>query len=485
MARIARLDPCVFAQYVMKHEETGRGIFLAPMHRAWHDLLSRNDRLVLWSHVEAGKSTQVSTARVLWEIGRDPSLRVLILSAAHAQSAKLIGTLAAYIENSTELHEVFPDLVPTKRTFEPWKPLSGQLTVRRATVSKDATITAAGVHSSILGARYDLVVIDDILDFENTRTLEQRKRLVDWLQATVHGRLTRKGRMWVVGTAWHPGTGASDPGDALHFYARQFSSDGVQRAFKYPVVDERGQSRWPEQWPSDRIEKRRQSMTSMEFARQMLCQARDDSQSRFKQEYVDVALGRGREKTMAYALRNIPVGCKTYTGVDLAVQRHSAADLTVLTTIIVHPNGDRELLEIQSGRWAGPDIVSKIVDVHHRYQSVVIVENNSCFAQGTRVLTLHGYRPIEAIKPGDMVWTHKARWRRVIDTIKGTSQSLVTAKAKGCLPVRATPNHWFYLRRAGRVPGGRRTKDVGANSAVLFSAREKVETRNAELPQAA
>ena len=46
-------------------------------------------------------------------------------------------------------------------------------------------------------------------------------------------------------------------------------------------------------------------------------------------------------------------------------------------TIVVHPNGSREILDVCSGRWTGPEIVQRIVDLHYRYQSIVIVENNA------------------------------------------------------------------------------------------------------------
>jgi hypothetical protein len=73
----------------------------------------------------------------------------------------------------------------------------------------------------------------------------------------------------------------------------------------------------------------------------------------------------------------VPAGCKTITGVDLAVQQHSSADMTVLFTILLHPDQTRELLWIDAGRWQGPEIVQRIIDTHERYHSMVWVENNS------------------------------------------------------------------------------------------------------------
>jgi hypothetical protein len=368
LAELARRDPALFCAYVLRDDRTGNRIELAPMHVAWHELMGEHKRLVLWAAIEHGKTSQLSIARVLWEIGNDPSLRVLILSNTHAQAVKISRTIASYIEESEALHEVFPNLRRTERASEPWQPLSGQITVRRPTIAKDPTISIAGVHGNFLGARFDLVVVDDVLDFENTRTEAQRKQLIDWLQATVHGRITARGRMWVAGTAFQPS-------DALHWYAQQFSSDGVQRAFRYPVINDDGSPRWPAAWPLERIEERRKELSPAEFARQMLCQARDDKEARFKTEWVEVAKQRGNGRELARGLADLPKGCRTYTGVDLAVQQHAAADLTVFFTIIVHPNGDREVLEVNAGRWAGPEIVEKIVDVSYRFKSIIVLEN--------------------------------------------------------------------------------------------------------------
>ncbi len=370
LAALCRKDPALFTRYVMRNDRDGKALQMAPMHFAWHDLISRYDRLVIWSHVEAGKTFQCSIARVLWEIGNDPSIRILVLSNTHGQAAKIARAIAAYIESSNELHEVFPDLYPTDRKVESWQPLSGSLTVRRPTVSKDPTVSVSGVHGNILGARYDFVILDDILDPENTRTSEGRKALIDWLQATVHGRLTAKAKMMVVGTAFHPE-------DALHYYAKAFSR-GELRAFKYPVLDDYGHPRWPEQWPRDRIEKRRLELSPLEFSRQMMCTAHDDSSAYFKREWIDVCKGRGMEKTLCtQGLMHDIHGYKTITGVDLAVQQHASADLTCLFTIIVHPDGTREVLNIESGRWAGPEIVERIADTHRRYRSLIIIENNA------------------------------------------------------------------------------------------------------------
>lgn len=355
----ARQSASCFAEYVLRDEETGGRIAQEPLHREWHRMINENDRTLILSSVETGKTQQISIARTLYEVGKNPAARVAIFSNTHTQATKIVKTIARYIEGSEELRRVFPNLRPG----EPWT--SSQLFVQRATVSKDPSVQAFGVHGNVLGARIDLLIFDDVLDYENCRTPQLREELWEWIQATLIGRLTRRSKVIAVGTAFHPD-------DVLH----RFEKLEAWTAKRFPILHPKtGQSQWPERWSLSRIERRRTELGPAEFARQMMCVARDDADSRFKQEYIDLALKRGRGRRAAYAVESLPPGCRTYTGVDLGVQRTRRSAMTVFFTILVHPNEDREVVNIESGKWSGPDIVGRIVDTHRRYMSIMIVEN--------------------------------------------------------------------------------------------------------------
>jgi len=358
-AQAARVDPSAFMEFVLKDEMTGAPIEMAPMHVAWQGLMSSHRRLLLWSHTEGGKTQQVSIGRVLWELGRNPNSRVVVISNTHEQAAKIVRTVAKYIESSAELAMVFPHL----KKGDPWT--SHHLFVQRTVVGKDPSLQACGIHGNIVGARIDLLIFDDILDYENCRTPAAREDLWKWIHATLIGRLTRDARVWIVGNAYHPD-------DSLHRFARQ----PTWTALRYPVMDSTGEPRWPERWPKSRIEERRLELGPLEFARQMMCQARDDSESRFKQAWIDLCLERGRGLKLLPIMAGVTRG-RSFTGVDLGVQKHAAAGRTVMFTIFVHPDESRQLINIDAGKWAGPDIVNRLIDTHHRYNSIVVVENNA------------------------------------------------------------------------------------------------------------
>lgn len=366
LAEDSRTDPAVFCQFVLRDEETGRPIELAPMHEEWHDFLTKHDRVVLWTHTEAGKSSGVSIGRVLWEIGKDPSLRVLILGSSSGGAKKIVKSLKNYIENSVEYRMVFPHVVPDKSdTTGMWR--DDAFIIRRITsTAKDPTVKAAGYGGAdVLGGRYGLIVIDDYLTAENTYSDHLRQKYYGWLKSTIEGRRTADARLWFIGNAWHPD-------DAMHRYAAEphtFSK-------KYPVLVD-GVSSWPAVWPLDRIEKEIAIRGPIESRRSLFCDPLVDADRRFKLAYIKTALDLGDRLELAYSLAVVPAGYRTVTGVDLAVTKQTTGDLTALVTIARRERDQvHQILDVTAGRWGGPEIVDRIKDINARYNSLIVVEAN-------------------------------------------------------------------------------------------------------------
>jgi len=361
----ARVDPITFNSYVLKDEETGSPISMQPLHKEWHRLITAHKRTLIWSHVEAGKTQQISIGRVLFELGRNPNLRVVIVSNTDGQAQKICRTIGKYIESSAELHAVFPNLRPDKSA----KWTQHQLNIAgRAGAPKDASVTTCGIHGNILGARIDLLIVDDILDYENSLSPAQREELWRWFHATLEGRLTRNAKVVCVGTAWHRD-------DIMHRWAKQRPT---WMAVRYPIINRRGALTWPERWPRERIEEKKGILGPVEYARQLMCSARNDEDAHFQIEWIEACRERGAGKRLKAMLEYVPAGYRVFTGVDLATGKSkSRGDLTCLFTIAVHPDESREVLNVQSGRWAGPEIVERIYRCHQAYQGIMIVENNA------------------------------------------------------------------------------------------------------------
>lgn len=73
----------------------------------------------------------------------------------------------------------------------------------------------------------------------------------------------------------------------------------------------------------------------------------------------------------------------------------------------------------------------------------LIIAGSPCFPSGALVLREDGFVPIEEIKVGDMVMTHKGRLRRVLAIGSKLSETIML-KGQGSVGIECTPNHPFY-----------------------------------------
>ncbi len=74
-----------------------------------------------------------------------------------------------------------------------------------------------------------------------------------------------------------------------------------------------------------------------------------------------------------------------------------------------------------------------------------------CFVAGTLVLTIDGYRPIEALSVGDLVLTHAGSWKPITSLMSRDGAKLRRIKAGGTPGVVTTDEHPFLVREQDRV----------------------------------
>ena len=75
----------------------------------------------------------------------------------------------------------------------------------------------------------------------------------------------------------------------------------------------------------------------------------------------------------------------------------------------------------------------------------LLIGGSPCFTKGHLVLTNTGYKPIEYIEIGDLVYTHMDRFRRVTAVGHKIAKNVHTLYAHGCDPFTVTLNHPFYI----------------------------------------
>jgi hypothetical protein len=217
------------------------------------------------------------------------------------------------------------------------------------------------VNGPLLGARLDLAILDDVVSFENSFTAGQREKVVAWFRSTLVGGVVATGRVVVVGNPWHAD-------DLLHVLERS----GEYQAIRDPAMDATGEPLWPEAWSRARLEQ-------LEFSRQMLLEVLSDAGARFRQEWLERAFAAAVQQR-AELVDNYNGPMRTFTGVDLGVGATTAHDESVLFTIALLPDGRRQVLSIEAGRWQAPELVARIKSARSRFRSRVRVESNAAQA---------------------------------------------------------------------------------------------------------
>jgi len=380
----ARKDPAKFVAYCFRHEKTGKIIRNEGFHETWHEFLTGNRWSVLVSPIEHGKTVQIGLGRVLWEMGTDPNVRVLLIGESKRAAKKLLRGIKIQIERNPRVREVFPELRPSEEPGDPWT--DEDIIVQRSGLSRDPTVQARGVGSeNILGSRLDIAVLDDVLNMENTSTKTQRDKIEEWFDTTVFtrlqdeydasGTLIEGGKVYVIGTPWNRDDllhrlKARKKWGALHFSA-------VTNPHEHPAM---WKPLWPAIWPRQRILDKRDGMTETAFVRKVLCQVMIDQMRRFKDAWLRHMFALGKGRTM---LDRAPRGyngkrMRCVTGVDIGVGKKRKDAKTVIFTIAIDDRSRRRIVvDIEGGRWDGPEIVSKIAEKNRRYDSVVVVESNA------------------------------------------------------------------------------------------------------------
>lgn len=78
----------------------------------------------------------------------------------------------------------------------------------------------------------------------------------------------------------------------------------------------------------------------------------------------------------------------------------------------------------------------------YRHTADIVVGGSPCFPAGTLVLTSERLKPIEEVTVGDMVLTHRNRWRRVLKVGSHQSDTIILT-GQGVNSLECTGNHPF------------------------------------------
>ncbi len=249
LARKAREDVNVFIEFIFRFEQ-------AECHVELQDHMETHRRAGIIAQRELGKTTQ-AIGRIIWLLGRNPNLLVKLICANDDLAVDRIIMIRDVIQRNKWCRMVFPKL-KKHPGFDDWGKKS--LTVNRDIFSKDSSVEACGVLTAGTGGRANILVFDDVVDFQNAIRYPQLRKQIKAAFKNV----------WIPllgpdGTAIYLATKYHDD-DLTHELLENSEWDWVD----YSVSKEDPPvSRWSKRWTTEALEARCREIGSIEFDRTM------------------------------------------------------------------------------------------------------------------------------------------------------------------------------------------------------------------------
>lgn len=151
----------------------------------------------------SGKSTLLSEVWPCFELGHDPTMTMLGISAGEALMQGFQRSIMETIEWAPEYRAVFPRVRPDKAAG--WSSERGMFVTGREMGNPDPNFGASGVDSkSLTGKHGRTILCDDIHDKENAGSIDQCDKVWDVWFNTIVGRADPRGARYVVaGRRWN------------------------------------------------------------------------------------------------------------------------------------------------------------------------------------------------------------------------------------------------------------------------------------------
>jgi predicted phage terminase large subunit-like protein len=346
-ARQARNNPNDFAAFAFCDSD-GEPLAQAAVHVDLQAFLTRHSRALIELPRDHGKSMQLCV-RVLWELGRRPGLRVKIVCASEALAMERGRFLRQAIVNG-RVRQVFPHLRPGR----PWG--ADRFTVARPAEVIGPSVTALGIGAASTGTRADLLICDDIVDVRSIRSAAERDRVKVYYRENLVNLLEPDGRLWNVFTPWHR--------DDLN---AELKKHAMYALFRRPVGDDLTPV-WPEKWPRERLQERRDEIGATSFARAYRLVCVPDDAMPIRADWVQFWTEPAEYERVILA-------------VDPAVSAKRTADASALV-VLGETKETRQIhcLDALAVRVPVPDLVTLIATVDRQWRPQVIVfETNAAF----------------------------------------------------------------------------------------------------------
>lgn len=313
-----------------------------------------------------GKSRLIAY-RVAWELTKDPTLRILYISATANLAEKQLGFIKGILTSDT-YSRYWPEHVNKdegKRARWTTSEIALDHPLRKKENVRDPSIFTGGLTTSLTGMHCDIAVLDDVVVYENAYTGEGRNKVKSQysLLSSIEGANAKE---WVVGTRYHPADLYNDlmqmTEDQYDDEGEKVAEDNIYEIFERAVEDRgdgTGEFLWPQQ--------QRRDGKYFGFTRQILAKKRGQylDKGQFRAQYYNDPsdpdnVPVGHEKFQYYERKHLVQEngfwfykenkLNVYAAVDFAFSLSKKADYTAIVVVGVDSDNNIYILDIDRFR---------------------------------------------------------------------------------------------------------------------------------------
>lgn len=253
----------------------------------------------------AGKSTLCTITKSIHYLLKDPNIRILLASKTSANAESFLKEIKGHFESNNRLAEIFGPYFDPKRVTK-WDNREIEV-LPRTRASKEASITCVGVDGTIVSKHYDVIISDDLVDEENSRTSYMRDKSKTWFYKTLDPCLEppdtsipHRGEHHILGTRYH----------FEDLYGHLIENELKEHTQVIPALDEAGDSPWPEKYPPEWFNEKKRKAGTIIFRTQYLCDTEGMKGEVFQFDDCQVIDD-----------KDLPSGLRVFMGTDLAISK--------------------------------------------------------------------------------------------------------------------------------------------------------------------
>lgn len=309
----------------------------------------------------AGKSTICTITKTIHLLLKDPNLRILLASKTSTNAEAFLKEIKSHFEYNERLAEIF-GLYYDPRRVSKWD--NKEIEVLPRTVrTKEASVTCVGVEGTIVSKHYDVIISDDLVDEENSRTEYMREKLKTWYYKTLDptleppdSKVEHRGEHHRLGTRYH----------YADLYGHLMENELENHHNIVAALNAEGQTPWPEKHSPEWFADKRKKSGIIIFNAQYQCDTEAMKGKIF--QYDDCQI---------IEQKNIPSGLKTFMGIDLAISQKDTADHFAIVVLGMDNDKNRYILDSFEGQLRFSQQTDKIKAFYKKYDPIrTCIETN-------------------------------------------------------------------------------------------------------------